>query len=143
MCCFNRQNQNYFCHCTPCCAPYFWQGELLANGVNQANATTFANQAGEYSQASNCNQNNCNNWGLANANNWQQNGSYANPVNANGLVPITCCMGNMPQCCQTRYTFANCCRGHRVFASNFALDRPVSASFLHTPNYHNIVEIGF
>ena len=63
--------------------------------------------------------------------------------NTNGLVPITCCFGNIPQCCQTRYTFANCCRGARVGASNFALDRPVSASFLHTPNYHNIVEIGF
>ena len=141
MCCFNRQNQNYFCHCTPCCAPYFWQGELLANGYNQTNETTIANQTSGYNQDVNCNQS-VGNWALGNAGNWQQNGN-ASFANANGLVPITCCVGNMPQCCQTRYTFANCCRGNRVFANNFALDRPVSASFVHTPNYHNIVTLGF
>ncbi len=39
--------------------------------------------------------------------------------------------------------FNNCCRNTRFFANNFELDRPVSASFVHTPNYHNIAEIGF
>lgn len=39
--------------------------------------------------------------------------------------------------------FNNCCRNTRYFANNFELDRPVSASFLHTPDYHRILEIGF
>ena len=141
MCCFNKQNQNYFCNCTPCCAPYFWQGGLMAEGYNQANA----NQTSGYNQANCCNQSN---WFLNqnNATAFAQSNGFANGYyaqNTNGLVPITCCFGNIPQCCQTRYTFANCCRGARVGASNFVLDMPVSASFLHTPNYHNIVEIGF
>ena len=106
MCCFNRQNNYYFCHCAPCFVPYFWQAGLFANEY-QANATSLANQ-----------------------------------TNANGLVQLND-FGNIAQCFRPQYTFANCCRGHRVFANNFALDRPVSASFSHTPAYHHIAEIGF
>ena len=137
MCCLNRQNKYYFCHCTPCFVPYFWQGGLVAVGYNQANATALANQTNSFNQANFLAQHNCN-WGLTNT--LEQTGNYANPVN--GLVP-TNGFGNIMQCCRPRYTFANCCRGHRVFANNFAIDRPVSASFVHTPNYSNIVELGF
>ena len=49
----------------------------------------------------------------------------------------------LTNCCMPYFTFGNCCRHARVFANNFALDRPVSASFLHTPDYHHIAEIGF
>ena len=79
----------------------------------QANATSLANQTNAFNQ-----------------------------TNANGLVQLND-FGNIAQCFRPQYTFANCCRGHRVFANNFALDRPVSASFLNTPDYHHIAEIGF
>ena len=155
MCCFlNRQNHNYFCHCTPCFVPYFWQGELLANGYNQTNTNGIVNQANNQnnSYTHNCCLTNQNGTSLANENFFGQSNCCSGLVNVanafwlnNGLMQTNSIFGNSTpgRCGYSNYTFANCCRGAKMYPTNFALDRPLSASFLQTPNYHNIVTIGF
>ena len=126
MCCFlNRQrNNNYFCNCTPF-VPYFWQGNMA-----------FDNGGYGYSTTNN---------GWANANNAllpnQRQGGFGYPQNT-----TICCItnyGNRSNCLPQHFIFPPHCRGTRLYANNFALDRPVSASFLHTQNYINLLGTDF
>ena len=98
-----------------------------------------------------CIQNNCcfGNW---NENAWQTNNATAfnnNFANGYGNLPYFY-DDNMAYWGYNGYNqynatnfFNNCCRNTRFFANNFEFDRPVSASFLHTADYHRILEIGF
>lgn len=82
--------------------------------------------------------------------NWQMpyNCGFANNQTAfgNGFVPYNAQYGGQNAgTWQNNNVFANCCRHTRFFANNFAFDRPVSASFVHSPDYHNVarLNVGF
>ncbi len=124
MCCFNRQNQNNFCNCTPF-VPFFWQGNMPFDNGTLANAYT-------------------------NNNGWANNATLAQNQRQGGFGcqqnTTICCItnfGNRSNCMPQHFIFPNHCRGTRLYANNFAFDRPVSASFLHTQDYMNILGISF
>ena len=111
------------------------------NRQNFASSAFFANGA-----------NNASAFGLDNnfANGYCTNNSNGfNPANAynatNGFATgYNNYANNWSSGCRMRHVyfgFGRCC--NRGFCNNFAIDRPVSASFVHTPDYHHIAEIGF
>ncbi len=126
MCCFlNRQrDNNYFCNCTPF-VPYFWQGNMTFDNGGFANGYSTAN----------------NGWANNTLLTSQRQGGFGYPQNT-----TICCItnyGNRSNCLPQHFIFPPHCRGTRLYANNFALDRPVSASFLHTQNYINLVGTDF